>query len=80
MSRIYPHELIGQEIEVLMSVNKTQVGLRGKIVDETKETFMIQIGNARKRVFKRGTELMLVSSKQKISGESVLRRSEERLK
>jgi len=80
MSKIYPHELIGQDVEVVMSLNKNQVGLRGKIVDETKETIMIQIGNTRKRVFKRGMEFRLVSSKQKISGESVSRRSEERLK
>ncbi len=80
MSKIYPHELIGQDAEVVMSSNKSQVGLRGKIVDETKETVVIQIGNTRKRVFKRGIELRLVSSKQKISGESVSRRSEERLK
>ncbi len=80
MSRIYPHELIGQDVEVVMSLNKSQVGLQGKIVDETKETVVIQKGNTRKRVSKRGTELMLVSSKRKISGEEVLRRSEERLK
>lgn len=80
MSRTYPHELIGQDVEVLMSLNKSQIGLRGKIVDETKETFVIQSGNVRKRVFKRGIEFSLVSSKRKVFGEEVLRRSEERLK
>jgi ribonuclease P protein subunit POP4 len=80
MSRIYPHELIGQDIEIVASENQALKGLRGKIVDETKETFVIKIGSKRKRVFKRGIEFLLVSSKQKISGESVLRRSEERLK
>ncbi len=80
MLRIYPHELIGQDVEVVASANKTQVGLRGKITDETKETIVIKIGNTRKRVFKRGIEFRLVSSKRKVSGEEVLRRSEERLK
>ncbi len=80
MSRTYPHELIGQAVEVTSSLNKSQVGLKGSVVDETKETLVIQVGGRRTRVFKRGIELMLITSKQKVSGTQLLRRAEERLK
>jgi len=39
--KIYPYELIGQEIEITNSKNKSNIGLKGKIVDETKYTIKI---------------------------------------
>ncbi|HHE67562.1 MAG TPA: ribonuclease P protein subunit, partial [Candidatus Parcubacteria bacterium] len=39
--KVYPYELIGQEIEIIDSQNKSNLHLKGKIVDETKYTLKI---------------------------------------
>ena len=38
---LYPHELIGEEVEVIESSNQSQVGIKGKVIDETKSTLNI---------------------------------------
>ena len=40
--RSYKGELIGSEIEVVSSKNKTLIGLKGKVIDETKNTITIK--------------------------------------
>lgn len=42
MKDIIRHELIGLEIEVTASKNKSLVGIKGKIVDETKNTLKVR--------------------------------------
>ena len=41
VKKVYPHELIGLEIKVDNSKNKSDLNLQGKIVDETKYTLKI---------------------------------------
>ena len=36
------HELIGLEVEVIESSDKSQVGIKGRVVDETKNTLVIE--------------------------------------
>ena len=37
------HELIGLEAEVIYSTNNTQIGIKGKVIDETKNTMKIEM-------------------------------------
>jgi ribonuclease P protein subunit POP4 len=41
------HELIGLDVRVLRSLNKQLVGLRGRIIDETRNTLTLKNGDRR---------------------------------
>jgi ribonuclease P protein subunit POP4 len=38
------HELIGLEVEIVSSSNKSQIGLKGTVTDESRQTLTIDIG------------------------------------
>lgn len=39
--KLIRHELIGLQVNVIHSLNPTQIGIRGKVIDETKNMLMI---------------------------------------
>jgi ribonuclease P protein subunit POP4 len=51
---IFYHELIGLYCEVIESSNKSFVGISGKVIDETKKTFLIE------KICKNGIEEKLI--------------------
>jgi ribonuclease P protein subunit POP4 len=67
-------ELIGLDAEVIQSTNKALVGIKGKIIDETKN--MLLIGN--KKITK--SQVILKIKDQLIDGKTLVGRSEDRLK
>ena len=62
-------ELIGEEVEVVRSRNKTLIGLRGRILYETKGEFLVDKGNKRIRIPKRGTEFEFPRLGLRVEGE-----------
>jgi len=46
------HELIGLEVEIAESTNKSQAGLKGVVTDETRQTLTIDTGNGEKSLAK----------------------------
>lgn len=50
---ILRHELIGLDVLVARASNPAHVGLSGRIVDETRNTLLIQTGRGEKRIPKR---------------------------
>ncbi|MGC8571868.1 MAG: ribonuclease P protein component 1 [Candidatus Micrarchaeia archaeon] len=46
------HELIGKQVKVIRSSDKSQIGIEGEIIDETKNTFLIETTNGIKRITK----------------------------
>ncbi|MEM5778518.1 MAG: ribonuclease P protein component 1 [Candidatus Aenigmatarchaeota archaeon] len=77
------HELIGLNIEVFNSTNKFQVGIKGIVVDETKNTIIIESKNGLKKIQKKGAVFIFTipnGKKVKIKGEKILARPEERIK
>lgn len=52
MKNIRKHELIGYPIEIIDAKNKTLVGIKGTIVDETKNTFKIKTKLQKKTIIK----------------------------
>jgi ribonuclease P protein subunit POP4 len=75
---ILRHELIGLECEVVGASNESHVGIRGKIVDETMKTVVID----GKVVEKKGTTFRIKLDKQTvdIDGNFLLARPEDRIK
>lgn len=76
----FPGELIGEEIEVIHSKNRSMLGMKGRIVDETKTTLVLEKKEARKVLFKSGITIQLLRTGRVIVGTSIMRRPEERLK
>ncbi|MEK6863116.1 MAG: ribonuclease P protein subunit [Nanoarchaeota archaeon] len=78
---VFPHELIGEEIEVVDSKNKSNVGIRGKVIDETRETIKVLQEDSKEAVLmKKIIVFKLVKSGKIISGENIAKRPEDRLK
>ena len=76
------HELIGLNIEVVGSKNRSLLGLKGKVVNETKNTLVLKIEGKTKRLLKNQI-IIKCKMKQKqvrIKGTLLVGRPEERLK
>lgn len=44
------HELIGLPVEVVEGTNPSQLGISGRVIDETRNTFLIETRSGDKRV------------------------------
>lgn len=78
---VFPHELIGEEIEIIDSKNKSNLGIHGKIIDETKETIAIRRDDGKEIVLmKKIITFKLMKTGKVVLGQSVARRPEDRLK
>lgn len=79
MSMNHPEEFIGKEINVVQARNKTLEGIKGKIIDETRNSFQIRTNNQEKKtLLKQGTIFMI--NENKIKGSDIIRRPEERIR
>ncbi len=74
--KLYPHELIGEEVEVVSSNNQSQVGIKGKVIDETKSTLNIN----GKVLLKNNITIKHLSSGEIIHGQEIAKRPEDRIK
>lgn len=73
-------EFIGEEVEVVASKNKSEVGICGKIIDETKSMLKIAVGDKVKTLFKKNITFKIKKTGQVVSGLSVAKRPEDRMK
>ncbi|MBS7656811.1 MAG: ribonuclease P protein component 1 [Candidatus Bathyarchaeia archaeon] len=77
------HELIGLETKVVRSSNRSQIGIRGKILDETQKTLTVLHGNKEKRIVKEtSTFLFTLPDKTiiEVDGKVLVGRPEDRVK
>ena len=77
------HELIGLKVEVAGSFNKFHIGIKGLVVDETKNLLVIETEKGIKKIQKRGTEFIFTipsGKRVKVSGTIIAKRPEERIK
>ena len=79
---IIKHELIGLKSKVVDSKNKANIGIAGKIIDETKYTIIIESKGERKRLFKNNIIIDVQLNKKTVSidGKLLLGRPKERAK
>lgn len=75
------HELIGLSTEITQSSNTQLVGLKGKVVDETKSMFVLNTEKGIKKFPKDNTiwRFSLVSGEIILDGNMLLKRSYERI-
>ncbi len=77
---VYPHELIGKEIEVIDSKNKSNLGIKGKVVDETKNTISVFCDEETKTLMKSNITFKIKETNFIIEGKEITKRPEERIK
>lgn len=76
------HELIGLEIEISDSKNRSLIGLRGKIIDETKNMLKIKTSKGTKKVVKNQVKMIIRFQDKKIEleGSGIIGRADDRIK
>ncbi|MDO8538175.1 MAG: ribonuclease P protein subunit [archaeon] len=76
------HEMNGLKVEVINSSDKNKIGIKGIIVSETKNTFIVESKGKEKIIPKKETEIMFFVEKKKIKikGEKILEKPENRIK
>lgn len=77
--KLVRYEFIGTEMEIIDSKNKSLVGVKGKISDETRNMFILDNG---KRIIKsQSTFKMKINKKNvEIDGNDLVGRPEDRIK
>jgi len=75
-------EWLGKIIKIVDSNNHSLIGVEGKIIDETKNTFVIQVKTKRIKVMKNICVFQIIHKGEEhhINGELLLKRSEDRIK
>ena len=76
-------ELIGLNVEIIDSKNKSLIGIKGKIIDETKNMIFIETQDKEiKKIIKNQVKFLLQyqNKKYEINGEILASRPEERIK
>lgn len=81
-TNIARHEFIGLDVVVVDANNKSLIGIQGEIVDETKNTFVIQTKSGDKEVLKKGASFKTRLNHQEIiiKGDILVGRPEDRIK
>ena len=81
-NKVHQDEFIGASAEVVAATAHTYVGLRGRIVDETRNTFVLETARGERRLPKRCVTLRLSTEKGEatIEGRDVISRPEDRVK
>ncbi len=80
---ILKHELIGLDVEIVNSPDPYQIGIKGTVVDETKNLIVIRTGKDLKKIEKkyRTFEFKLPSGEQvRVDGNKIVSRPEDRVK
>lgn len=75
-------ELIGLDVEIVDAENKSLIGLKGRIVDETKNTLTLETRKETKKIVKSQVMLKMKMNDKtfQIDGKILVGRPEDRLK
>jgi ribonuclease P protein subunit POP4 len=77
------HELIGLEVEVKNSANKSQIGIKGRVVDETYKMLVIETKKGEKMIEKKSSVFIFKlpnGKKVEVEGWVLVGRPEDRIK
>ena len=69
--------IIGKIAEVIEAKNRSLIGIKGKIIDETKNTITIEAEKTKKKIIK--TQVILKIDNNIVEGKKLAKRMEERL-
>ncbi|NPV50478.1 MAG: hypothetical protein HPY60_04680 [Candidatus Methanofastidiosum sp.] len=70
--------LLGKKVEVIQSSNRYEVGIKGLVIEDTKNTIKIRTENGVKIVIK--NNIILMVNDRKIDGNLLIGKEEERIK
>ena len=77
-SKVYRDEIIGESVRVVASSNPSEIGLHGRVVDESRNMFVIETEKGERRIIKKN---VVIDMKGKIiHGKTILGRPEDRIK
>lgn len=81
MANVLTKEFIGSQLKVVDSKNKANIGIKGKIIDETKYTFVVETEKGRKMLLKKNiiAEICYKGKTYTIKGEKIAKRPYERV-
>lgn len=77
------HELIGLEVRVVNCSDPSLLGVRGKVIDETKEMLVIELNGKAKSVPKSTSSFLMTlpgGEEVEVNGRRIVGRSEDRVK
>ena len=80
---ILRHELIGLDVEVIRDSNINNISLRGRVFDETRNTLLIKINEASKRIAKQNAVFRFKlpdGATLDVEGRALIGRPEDRVK
>jgi len=80
VKNIGKHELIGLEMEIVGSSDTSLVGVGGRIVDESKNTLIIDVGGREKRISKKIVRWAIKDTDIVVDGAKIAYRPEDRIK
>lgn len=80
MKDIIKKELIGSEVIVTHSKNRSNLGIHGRIIDETKNCLVIQTEKGDKRILKDNIVLEFPAKGVRVEGHLLAGKPEERIK
>lgn len=75
------HELIGLEVEVVRAPDPSQLHTTGRVVDETRNLLIVDVGGAEKRIPKPGARFRFrIQGGIEVEGDDICFRPEDRVK
>ncbi len=79
---VYKFEFTGSDLEVVESTHQGYEGLNGKVIDETKNVFLIEDEEKEKKIPKKGNrfELTIDGRHNILDGNNLTHRPEDRIK
>ena len=78
MVKISKQPFIGKHLKVMRATNESYTFIEGLIVDETKQSFLVEQDDIQKRVFKKGTLFQINGIF--VDGNAINKRVEDRIK
>jgi len=70
--------LLGKQVEVIQSSNRYEVGIKGLVIEDTKNTIKVRTENGVKILIK--NSIILIINDKKIDGNLLIGKEEERIK
>jgi len=70
--------LLGKQVEVIQSSNRYEVGIKGLVIEDTKNTIKVRTKNGVKILIK--NSIILTINDKKIDGNLLIWKEEERIK
>jgi ribonuclease P protein subunit POP4 len=78
------HELIGLEVKIEKSTDASQKGLKGRIIDETYNTFKIETKEGKEKIIPKANSVFIFilpsGEKVEVEGKLLVARPEDRIK